>query len=176
MNMILPYRYIVGNNFYSRLTVSLGVGLLALVLGYTTNLRFLQKKLYATKEQKIKINHLLQHKNQATQKAPTEQQKIANPQIQYATKLKQFAGAFDTTDILNAIEKAAVHSQTELQMLEPQTNKEDEFFIIYPIKLEIGGSYKNLVEFVNNVFKQPYFIVFEELILQKKQTTTEVMN
>jgi type IV pilus assembly protein PilO len=168
MNMILHCRYIVKNNFYSKLTVSLGIGLLALVLGYMTDIRLLQKKLYATKEQKIKISQLLQHKNQATRKAPTEQQKIESPQIQYATKLKQFAGDFDTTDILNAIEKAASHSQIELQMLEPQANKEDEFFIIYPIKLEIGGSYKNLLGFVNNVFKQPYFIVFEEFALQKK--------
>jgi Tfp pilus assembly protein PilO len=168
MNMILHCRYIVENNFYSRLTVSLGIGLLALFLGYMTDMKFLQEKLCAAKKQKIKISQLLQHKNQATQGAPAEQQKIENPQTQYAAKLKQFAGDFGIADILNALGKAAVHSQIELQMLEPQTNKEDEFFIIYPIKLEIGGSYKNLLEFVNNVFNQPYFIAFEELALQKK--------
>lgn len=168
MNMILHCRYVVENNFYSKLTVSLGIGLLALVLGYMTDIKFLQEKLYAAKKQKIKISQLLQHKNQSAGWTPAEQQKTESSQIRYAAKLKQFAGDFGIADILNAIEKAAVHSQIELQMLAPQTNKEDDFFIVYPIKLEINGPYKNLLGFVNSVFKQPYFTVFEELVLQKK--------
>lgn len=168
MNMILQCRYIVGNNFYSRLAASLGIGLLALVLGYMTDIRFLQKKLCTAKKQKIKISHLLQNKNRTTQEIQLKQQNFEIKQTQYATKLKQFTGDFDTTDILNLLEKSAIHSQIELQTLEPQTSKEDEFFIIYPIELEISGAYKNLLEFVNSVLKQPYFIVFEELNLQKK--------
>jgi Tfp pilus assembly protein PilO len=168
MNMILQCRYIVENNFYPRFAVGLGIGLLTLVLGYAIDIRFLQKKLYAAKEQKTKISHLLQNKNRITQETQVKQQNFEIKQTQYATKLKQFAGDFDITDILNGLEKATVYSQIELQTLEPQTSKEDEFFIIYPIKIKISGSYKNLLGFVNNVFKQPYFIAFEELVLQKK--------
>ena len=133
------------------------------------DINFLQKKLHFVREQKIKTSQLLQVKKQETQGSNIEQQKNETVQMQQVAKLKQFNNNFDITDILNSLEKAAVHSQVELQALEPQITKEDEVFIVYPVKLTIVGQYKNLLGFINTVFKQPYFIVFEELILQKKE-------
>ncbi|CAL7961940.1 conserved hypothetical protein [Gammaproteobacteria bacterium] len=144
-----------------QLFICLGVGLLTLILGYMVDINFLQKKLHLVRKQKIKTSQLLQIKRQETQGFKVEQQHVA--------KLKRFNNNFDITDILNGLEKAAAYPQVELQVLEPQAIKEDEAFIVYPVKLAIAGQYKSLLGFINTMFKQPYFIVFEELILQKKE-------
>lgn len=140
-------------------TACLGVGVLVFLLGYATDINFLQKKLHLVKEQGIKTSRLLQHRNKKMQISKTEPQTVTN---------KQWAHDFDITDIFNDLEKASTHSQVDLQMLEPQAVKEDEFFVTYPIKIEINGQYKNLLKFMNSMFNQPYFIAFEELTLQKK--------
>ncbi|MEI8054728.1 MAG: pilus assembly protein PilP [bacterium] len=141
--------------------IYLGGALLSLVLGYVADINFLQKRLYLVREQKIKTSQLLQVKRQEIQK------EIAP--VRYVAKLKWFNNSFDITDILNSLEKAVTYSQVELQVIEPQAIKEDDVFIVYPVKLTIVGQYKNLLGFINAVFKQSYFIVFEELILQKKE-------
>lgn len=145
---------------------ALGIGLLILILGYAADIRFLQKKLGVVLAQKIKISQLLQNTNKKTKglnKPRARQQKIKSPQTQYG-----WTCDFDSADILNDLEKAAADSQVSLNMIEPQTIKEDEFFVVYPIKIEIAGQYKNLLALINYIFKQPYFIALEELNLQKR--------
>jgi Tfp pilus assembly protein PilO len=146
----------------------LGVGLLVFIVGYVTDIKFLQTKLHVVKTQRAKSTQLLQNKRQEGQEAKVEQQKIKVLQTQYAAKLNRFANDFGMADILNGLERAAKNSQAELQLLEPQNIIEDEFFMVYPVKLELCGPYKNLLGFVNNVLKQPYFTVVEEFSLQKK--------
>jgi Tfp pilus assembly protein PilO len=140
--------------------ICLGVGLLFLILGYATDINFLQSKLRYEKEQKIKLKQLLQNKTQEIKKLP--KQDVAPSQ--------KSGNDFSVINILNSLEKAAADSQTELQLLEPQSIKEEESLVVYPVRLEVYGQYKKLMEFLNNVLKQPYFTLFEELILQKKST------
>jgi Tfp pilus assembly protein PilO len=158
--------YITANTKQS--LICLGIGLLVLILGYMTDIRFLQKRLQSFREQKFKTNQLLQSKNQEKRRLKIESQKTKAVPIQYMTKLKQWSHAFSMPDILNDLEQAVINSKVELEALEPQTTKENEFFAMYSIKLEVTGQYKNLLVFMNNVFNQPYFIAFKELTLQKK--------
>ena len=156
--MILYYHFLVKHNIYMK---AFGVGILILILGYVLDIRFLQKKFESVIEQKIRTNQLLQNKNK-------NKEKVKNLQTQYS-----WACDFDSADILNDLEKSALDSHVRLQILEPQAAKEDEFFIVYPIKIEIAGKYKNLLMLINNLFKQYYFIAFEELILQKMSIDVE---
>lgn len=138
-----------------------GVGVLLVMLGCIVDIMVLQKQLRSINAQQVNANWLLQSKHQALLAAKTEQS-------QYQAKLKQWSYKFSTGDILNAVAKAAVDSQVRLDIIEPQPNNNDEFFIMFPIMLKLSGQYKDLLVFINHVFKQPFFMAFEELRIQKK--------
>jgi Tfp pilus assembly protein PilO len=150
--------------------VCLGVGFLCLMLGYVADITFLQKKLYHVRQQKEEAIQRLQSK---PQEPKAEQQKIEILREQYITKLKRFVGVFDLADILTGLEKASVNSQVELHAVEPQAAKEEGAFVVYPVRLDLCGQYKNLLGFINDMFKQPYFTVFKEVTLQKKIASEE---
>lgn len=149
--------------------ICLVIGLSTLILGYAADIKFLQKKLYFVREQQIKTRKLLQVKKREMQVSQVEKQKSEIVSKQYAAKIKRFNKNFDVADILGCLEKAAVESHVELQALEPQTIKEDKIFVVYPVRVAVTGEYKSLLMFINAMFKQPYFVVFEELTLQKKE-------
>jgi Tfp pilus assembly protein PilO len=144
-----------------QLVVCLGIGFLALILGYTTDINPLQSKLQHGREQKIKLKQMLQNKTH-------EAQKIKISPTQDAALFQKPVGDFSIADILNNLEKASFDSHAELQLFEPQPVKEEDSFTIYSVKLEAHGPYKKLLGFINNILKQSYFALFEELILQKK--------
>lgn len=145
-----------------------------LILGYIADINILQKKLRLLQEQKLKANQLLQDKNQAIQKSELELKNTQTLPAEVVAQLQRFAGNFSIIDILNSAEKAAANSQVELQLLELQNTEEDDLFIMYPLKLEIYGQYKKLLEFINNIFKQTYFAIFTELNLQKRATNNSL--
>jgi len=165
------------HNFYAsfwlnkQLVACVGIGALVLMLGYTTDIKFLQKKLHLAREQKTKMEQLLKNKKPMVSKIGGE-----IPKKTFVAKLNQFVGDFGVADILNSLEKASTNSQVELRLLEPQAIKEDQGFVLYPIKIEICGQYQNLIGFINNVFKQPCFAAFEELVLQKKAGDDEKLS
>jgi len=166
LNIFISILHVSAWSKTKQFIVSLGIGLLVLMLGYAVDISLLQIKLQHGRAQKVKLKKFLQNKKQ-------EAQKIKAPQKQDVILSQKSAGDFGVVDILSGLEKALFDSHVELQLFEPQPIKEEESFTIYSVKLEIYGQYKKLLGFINNVLKQPCFIVFEELILQKKSADDE---
>ena len=79
----------------------------------------------------------------------------------------------EVINILNMLEKAVVAAQVTSILFEPQIIQQDEWFTIYPIKLELKGDYKKLLTFINNVLQPPYLVIIEEFNIQKKKDADE---
>jgi len=142
--------------------ICLAVGILILILGYGSDIIFLQRKLKFIHKQIVTTRELIQKKKKMVQQ---------NPKLlpaQYVAKSDELKSGFEVINVLNGLEKAIFEARVEPSLFEPQVSRENEFLIAYPIKLEISGGYKNLIIFINNMLKQPYLVVIEETNLQKK--------
>jgi type IV pilus assembly protein PilO len=144
------------------------IGSVLLVLIYTVGIRGLQKKLVSAKEQATNTAKLLRVEKKKIQKAKHAQQKVEELQGQYAAKPNHAGDVFSFSDVLSDLEKAASNSRIALQRLELQENKETELFVEHVINIEVKGTYKNLLSFINGLFGQPGFITLKELALQQE--------
>lgn len=151
----------------------IGVGLFTLIVGYVIDIRFLQMQLHRAEVKQVRLKRLIKNRDQEAHKLKiggATRETLLTPG---AIKLSSFNGDFNIVDIIKILEQATNNSQTQLQLLEPQAIIEEEALVIYPIKLEVSGCYMNMVNFINSIFKQPYFVVFKELELQRKGNDNE---
>jgi Tfp pilus assembly protein PilO len=61
--------------------------------------------------------------------------------------------------ILNVLEEEMVAAQVSATLLEFAAIQQDEYFTIYPFKLELNGRYQNFLIFINKIMQLPYLIV-----------------
>ncbi|HBC71466.1 MAG TPA: hypothetical protein DEG23_03210 [Coxiellaceae bacterium] len=150
---------------YRRFATSFFIGILILVFGYGSDIVFLQRKLKLTQKQIVMTRELMQRKKQQVQQDKFNQQEA---DFKHTTKPDELKPGFEVINILNSLEKAIFEAQVEPFLFEPQAIRENEFLVVYPIKVEINGGYKNLIMFINNLLKLPYSVIIEEMDLQKK--------
>jgi len=146
----------------------LGIGFATFVMGYIVDIRPLQHKLCVVRERKAQAEQALKNKKQSDTIVEKENQPAKKEQQQHNLELNRFAGKTDVVDVLRDLERAATNFHVELQLFEPQAEKEEEGLVKLPMKIEVCGGYQNLIGFLNGVFDLSCFFLFEEILLQEK--------
>lgn len=153
-----------------KLVVILISGFLLLVLGYSVDLNFLQKSLRLKQKELGMIKELLQTKKKELR--PEKLMRSLEPSLSEICIANSSSSIpkQGIIDILHGIERVMILSRVEAAFFEPQAVTANEIMVIYPVKFAVTGQYKNLLTFINNLLKQPYFVVIEELMVQKMES------
>lgn len=122
----------------------------------------MRKQIVGVKKQIIAKKEEVQQKKSAQQKS-----KLLLTQV--AEKTVRLSSGIEVINILSILEKAVVGAQITSTSFEPQAVQQDEWFMVYPIKLELEGDYKKLLIFINNVLQLSYLVAIEDLNIQKKK-------
>ena len=165
VNKFLDYIWEKINILNKRFVVNLALGILTMVLGYNADIIFLYKKIEALQKQIANTEKQIQTKRQAIS---MEQGSKLLP-APLAERLVRPASGLEVISILEILENAVVAARVTSSLFESEALQEDEWFLIYPVKLEIKGTYKKLLMFINNVLRLPYLVTIEDLNLQKKK-------
>ena len=155
--LFVPYKAIF------QLIASAALGILVVALGYGLDINFLYKKLAATQRQVATLKEQVRLAQQKLTLLPV------SPVKQSGEKTIRLVPELEVVDILSILEKEIVAAKIAPGLFEPGRAQENGKFIVYPIKLELVGEYKNLLMFINNLLKDQSLITIEELSLQKKK-------
>lgn len=147
------------NTYIKQSGVSLILGILFIISGYKVDLSFSYKKLFLIEKQIATIKNQLQTKKMLMQQNRSR----------FETQFIPLVPDRGIADILDPLEKALATAQVDLNSIEPQEAKENQWVKIYPIKVEIKGEYKNLLQLINQLLHLPVLTTIEDLNLQKKQ-------
>lgn len=143
------------------------IGILVIVFGYVGDISFMRKKLKSIRKQVITTEELIHNKKQAAQKTELifKDAKLlpANGEVKSSNNLPDLG----VIDVLTNLERWIAEAQIELSLLEPQVIREDEWLMVYPVKLEVRGGYKRLLKFINDVLRQPHLTVIENVVIQR---------
>lgn len=153
LNKIFLYLRVASWSRVKQLVICLLLSGLIIILGYGSDIKGLQKKLKSMRTQVATTKLLIRNKKQ-----PIQQTKLI---------FKEPNKILGTIDVLTNLDKALAEAQVTASLFEPQITRESEWLTVYPVKLEISGGYQNLLKFINNVLKQPYLTMVEDIAIQK---------
>jgi Tfp pilus assembly protein PilO len=159
----MVFHYSFFRSFYCKVLTSATLGVIVIVIGYAMDIRFLYKELEVKRKQYIILKEKIQDGQKKLElllnQVPSKPIEKAQPPI---TEI-------ETINILSAFEKEILAANVVGILFEPGIVEQNENFLIIPFKLAVEGKYKDLMIFINNIFRLPYVVVIDDVDLQKKK-------
>ncbi len=138
-----------------------GVGVV--VLGYLADIRILYKKLEAVQRYNLAIKEQVQV---AQAKLKLLRTPVMANKSQRAVPV---VAELETINILGVLEQEIIAARVTPLLFEPKAVQHNANFAMFPVVLELSGTYKNLLIFIDKVMHLPYLVGVEELNLYKKK-------
>ncbi|MDA8390763.1 MAG: type 4a pilus biogenesis protein PilO [Gammaproteobacteria bacterium] len=149
-----------------------GVGLvtvLLLGLGYFFLMRGDMAKIGVLRAQEVALKQqFIQVKSEALN-LPAYKQQMREMKVRFKQLLQQLPNTTHMPDFVTEVTQAGQSCGLEIELLQPQAEKPEQFYAELPIKLAVAGSYAQLGHFVADIAALPRIVTLGDVVLKTKQ-------
>jgi type IV pilus assembly protein PilO len=136
-----------------------------LVITYFLLVSSIQQQLMTTENDQKQLTAKSKQEEKQIPKLLKEQENFLQLQAQYVEYAKLLHREIKNSSLLRYLALSAKQQHVVLQDIQPQSKVENDWLLEYPIQLTVGGSYQQIIGFMQTILTGEYFVVLKDFKL-----------
>ncbi len=142
--------------------------------GYWFHVKDLQARLTSVQGNEGALRNELEMKAVLAINLEAYRQQMRDMEEQFGTLLNQLPGETEVPGLLDDITQTGLGSGVEFTLFQPQGERAQEFYIEYPINIQVTGAYHDFGTFVSGVASLPRIVTLHDFSITAGQVRSEL--